>query len=376
MDKREFIKMLGLAAAGVAAKTKISSAFYVLNEKSGKSRKQWTWVAADTQTSLDEWKKRFSIMKQAGIDAILPEIYNSRQAFYGSGHLPVAEPWLEKILPLAKAEGLEVHAWMWTMPCNVVDIVTKHPDWFVVNRLGESSATKPAYVNYYKFLCPSHPEVWEFIQETVKELSRYSELDGIHLDYIRYPDVILPVGLQPRYNIVQDREYPQYDYCYCDLCRDDFRKETGKDPMDLKDPAGDESWKQFRYDRIIHMVNDIVVPIAHKNKKKVTAAVFPNWENVRQHWFEWKLDGALPMLYAGFYNEDVGWIKDQTSKEVQALKGRTPLYCGLAVTQLTGDGLATAIDAAYEGGAEGVSLFNAQAMTTEQWATFEKTIKL
>ena len=28
-------------------------------------------------------------------------------------------------------------------------------DWYAINRLGESALEKPAYVEYYKFLCPS-----------------------------------------------------------------------------------------------------------------------------------------------------------------------------------------------------------------------------
>jgi len=364
-----------LAGIGLAFKTRIPSIFSFLDEKTSKKRKQWTWVSTDTQTSIDDWKKRFSIMKTAGINAILPEIYNSRQAFYESKHLPVGDSWLEKILPLAKAEELEVHAWMWTMPCNVDEVVKKHPEWFVVNRLGESSVTKPAYVHYYKFLCPSRPEVWEFVQETVKELSQFSELDGVHLDYIRYPDVILPIGLQPKYNIVQGREYPQYDYCYCDVCREDFQKETGKDPLKLEDPSKDESWKKFRYDRITHIVNNILIPVVRKNGKKITAAVFPNWENVRQHWYVWKLDGAMPMLYAKFYGGGIDWIKAQTEKGVKGLNGNAPLYSGLSVMQLGTDGLAEAIKASYDGGANGVSLFNAQAMTAEQWNSFSSALK-
>jgi len=376
MNKREFIKTFGMAAAGLTAKVKIPSVFSFFDQKLKRRRKEWTWISTETKTSEDEWKKRFSKMKGAGIDAVLPEIYNSRRAFYGSKHLPVGEPWLEQILPLAKAEGLEVHAWMWTMPCNIPDVVEKHPDWFVVNRLGESSAVKPAYVNYYKFLCPSRSEVWEFIQETVKELSQYSELDGIHLDYIRYPEVILPVGLQRRYNIIQDREYPQYDYCYCDVCQHDFEKETGKNPMKLDDPSADISWRKFRYDRITHIVDDILIPVARKQGKKITAAVFPNWENVRQRWFGWNLDGAMPMLYAGFYNEGIDWIKEQTSEEVKALGGRAPVYSGLSVAQLAGNELSKAMDASYDGGADGVSLFNVQAMTADQWEIFKKAVKV
>ncbi len=374
MNRREFARLIGLTGAGLAAKKFLPDALASHASGKNKNKKEWVWIGTDTSASPDEWKKRFEVMRNAGIDAILPEIYNSREAFYESKHLPVGEPWLETILPIAKDAGLEVHAWMWTMPCNVPAIVEKNPEWFVVNRLGESSTIKPAYVSYYKFLCPSRPEVWEFIGKTVSELSRISELDGVHLDYIRYPDVILPVGLQPKYHIVQDKEYPQYDYCYCDVCRGDFKKGTGIDPKNLDDPSSNIAWNQFRYNRVTHIVNDVLRPIVHKSGKKLTAAVFPNWKDVRQQWSHWKLDGAMPMLYARYYDEDVSWIGKETNEEVKSQKYHAPVYSGLSVGQLGDEDLSNAVLVSFASGGSGVSLFSAASMTFEKWQSMRKAV--
>ncbi|MCL4539285.1 MAG: family 10 glycosylhydrolase [Bacteroidetes bacterium] len=337
--------------------------------------KQWVWIGTDTDATVDDWKKRFAMMRQSGIDAILPEIYNSKQAFYESKHLPVGEPWLETILPLAKAEGLEVHAWMWSMPCNIPEIVEKHPEWYVVNRLGESAAVKPAYVPIYKFFCPSREGAREFVKKTVTELSQIDGLDGVHFDFIRYPDVILPIALQPRYNIKQTYEFPQYDYCYCDVCRHDFERRTGVDPLKLKDPAGSEAWKQFRYDRITHLVNDIYIPIVHRHKKMATAAVFPNWRDVRQQWFHWNLNGALPMLYNKAYDEGIEWIGYETEEEVRAMRNDAPIYSGINVGSMSPDDIAKAVRVSYEAGSSGLSLFSAQAMTEPLWQSFGEAAK-
>jgi uncharacterized lipoprotein YddW (UPF0748 family) len=375
MNKREFLKTLGLSGVGLAA-TRLVAAFDPLfTNDLDKKRKQWTWVTTDLSPSENEWKKRFAAMHKAGIDAILPEIYDSHRALYESKHLPVGEAWLERLLPMAKAEGLEVHAWMWSMPCNIKEVREKHREWFVVNREGVSSAEKPAYVDSYRFLCPSRPEVHQFLKETVTELCQYEALDGIHLDYIRYPDVILPEALQPRYGIKQDREYPKYDYCYCDVCCSDFKNETGIDVLKLEDPAVSEPWRQFRYDRITRLVNETLIPVVHSHKKMLTAAVFPNWEMVRQQWPAWKLDAALPMLYHSMYGKDFDWIKEQTAKGVKSLSGRAPLYSGLLVFRMTPDALAKAIAAAYEGGANGVVIFPAQAMTEAHWQSFSRAIQ-
>ncbi len=374
LNRREFARLIGFTGAGFAARKLVPDSVPLYSSSKMKRRMDWVWIGTDTHTTADEWKKRFEVMRDAGIGAILPEIYNSREAFFGSKHLPVGQPWLETILPLARDAGLDVHAWMWTMPCNVPSIVEKHPEWFVVNRLGESSTVKPAYVGYYKFLCPSRAEVWEFVGETVSELSQISELDGVHLDYIRYPDVILPVGLQPKYHIVQDKEYPQYDYCYCDVCRSEFRKETGIDPIKLEDPSSNADWNRFRYDRITHIVNDILRPIVHKREKLLTAAVFPNWKNVRQQWSHWKLDGAMPMLYSRFYDEGVTWIGEQTKEEVDSQKYGAPVYSGLSVGQLSADELASAVRVSSDSGGSGVSLFSAGSMTPEKWQSLKKAL--
>jgi uncharacterized lipoprotein YddW (UPF0748 family) len=375
VKKREFIRILGVGSAGLVVNGLIPKPSLLFAADGQQKRKNWTWVTTDIEPSDDEWKRRFALMRQSGIDAVLPEVFDGYKAYYGSNHLPVAEGWLEKLLPLAKAEGLEVHAWIWSMPCMIDEVRQRHLEWFVVNRKGESAAEKPAYVDSYKFLCPSRPEVHEFIKATVSELSAYGELDGIHLDYIRYPDVILPEALQPKYHIKQDREYPEYDYCYCDVCVGMFREETGIDILKMEDPATSTPWRQFRYDRITHLVNDTVIPVAHGQKKLVTAAVFPNWELVRQEWPVWNLDAVLPMLYHRLYGKDTVWIREQTERGVSSLRNRRPLYSGLLVFHLSPDEMGQAVEAALDGGASGVVIFPAQGMSESHWRRFSETVR-
>ena len=105
--------------------------------------------------------------------------------------------------------------------------------------------------------------------------------------------------------------------------------------MDLGDNApAHEEWRQFRYDAISNVVNNHAVPMAKRYDKLITAAVFPNWESVRQQWQTWDLDGFLPMLYHGFYNEDIHWIGDQVAKNKKLLKRDKPIYAGLFLPHL------------------------------------------
>jgi uncharacterized lipoprotein YddW (UPF0748 family) len=365
---------VGLGTLGLASRGLLSAWEPAYAGTLTGGRKFWAWMPTDLTASSENLKRHFALMRRSGIDAILPEIYNSRQAYYRSTHLPEGQKWLETLLPLAKSEGLEVHAWIWSMPCNIEEVRQQHPDWFAVNRRGESAAEKPAYVGYYKFLCPSHAEVREFLKTTVTELCQYDDLDGIHLDYIRYPDVILPEALQPNYGLKQDREYPEFDYCYCNACRADFKEASGLDPMTLDDPSANIEWKQFRYDRITHLVNDTVVPVVRAQKKSVTAAVFPNWDLVRQQWPVWNVDAVFPMLYHTLYNKGVDWIKEETEKGVRSLRGRLPLFSGIMAPRLDAQEFTQAIEAGLAGGANGVALFQAGAITEDQWQIFRRAI--
>lgn len=80
--------------------------------------------------------------------------------------------------------GLELHAWVVSMPLGT----RKH-----VASLGKQSVTKkkPALCKQYKnewFLNPGMPETKEYLFSIVKEIVTRYDVDGIHLDYIRYPD--------------------------------------------------------------------------------------------------------------------------------------------------------------------------------------------
>lgn len=335
-----------------------------------RKNKNWVWIETDLEKSDYEWLKLFNLMRCSGIDAILPEIFNSYNAFYASQHLPVGGKWLERIIPLAKSEGLEVHAWMWCLRCNIEEILNEHPEWFVVNGKMESSVVKPSYINTYRFLCPSNVEVHEFLKKRVSELANINDLDGIHLDFIRLPDVIIAEALQPKYNVLQDKEYPEFDYCYCDVCRNLFKEQKGIDPLELDDPSKNEDWLKFRYNSITNLVNQKLVPIAKSNNKKISAAVFPNWESVRQQWMHWDLDAFFPMLYHNFYNGDIEWIKTFTQKGVSDLARKAELYSGLFIPELNPEDLVNAVQASINAGANGISLYHNNVMSEKHWELF------
>ena len=367
MNRRTFLKeLIGKSIASLLFLNGLAFPFTT------KKSKNWIWIPPDADASTDEWKRRFENLKNSGFDAILSEIYNGSYAFFGSKRLPVKDLLLERIIPIARSFELEIHTWMLSMPCLVKDIQEKHSDWYMVNRLQESSLDKPAYVGYYKFLCPSKDEVHEFIQGTVQELSQYN-VDGIHLDYIRYPDVILAKGLWSKYDIVQDKEYPEYDYCYCSTCRKKYRDLNGIDPLEIENPSMDGRWLQFRYDQVTNLVNNKLIPVGHKRNKIMSAAVFPNWKNVRQEWRNWELDAVFPMLYNKYYLTDAEWIKQSVKEGIKSLKHDTKLYSGLFIDEPAK--LKEYALKSFDGGAAGISIFSLNKLNEEHLKALAPILK-
>lgn len=379
MDKREFIKQLTKGSLALASSSWLLEACSSSSQNdqssslSGKDQKLWSWARPNKNWTLEDWKRKLAQAKDSGIDAILLEVYNGKNAFFDTDRLDVKEDLLGQIVPICKELGIEFHAWMWTMLCPNPKIVKEHPDWYAVNGLGQPATTHPAYVEYYKFLDAYHPEVQEYVRQNVNSLAQISEIDGVHLDYVRLPDVIIAEALQPKYNIVQDREYPEYDYSYSDICRKLFKEKTGIDPLtDLKDPSANEAWRQFRYDGISNLVNGQLAPEARKFNKMITAAVFPNWESVRQEWHTWDLDAFLPMLYHNFYNRGLDFIKEHTEAALARMKVKKPIYSGVYLPSLTPDQLVEANQLAIAGGAQGISTFAFDGLTDEYMAALKK----
>ena len=308
---------------------------------------------------------------------------------YNGGHNPKI---YERVGSIAQSVGLEFQAWIPTMIQKKTDALDS--SWYAVNGLGESALVKPAYVPHYTFLCPSREEVYQYLATMYKNVAAVQAVDGIHLDFIRFPDVILARGLWDKYGLVMDKEYPQFDYCYCEKCVADFKAKTGIDILAADDPSQVPEWKQFRYDLITNIVNRLSKEI-HGMGKKISAAVFPGPDSyakkmVRQEWNKWNLDEVFPMNYNDFYLEGPEWVGKVTREEVAAVNPDIPVYSGLFICPhpenksaekdpenhgLTPQEIATAIRGSMENGAAGICLFTPGRMTDAGWEVFEKAIR-
>lgn len=339
-NRRNFFKSSLLVALAPAVSS--FSPPYLKKEQK-ENLKHWVWINPKEEDSEVELKNRYRRYYEAGIRGI----------FF--------EEEVEKHFRIAKQQGLEAHRWMWTLNRGEKSLLQSHPEWYSINRKGESCADKPPYVDYYRWLCPSREEVIQYLESNVRQMLEKEYIDGIHLDYVRFCDVVLPVNLWDTYNIEQTKELPEYDYCYCSVCREKFKAWRGMDITKIEYPEASLSWRLFRYNAVTNVVNRLAA-VAQANKKPITAAVFPTPEvarrNVRQDWVSWNLSGICPMIYHGFYKENISWIGDAVQEGVNALHKKFPLYAGLYLPDFKSKAeLTQGFVIALEKGASGISLF-------------------
>ncbi|MDR2912806.1 MAG: family 10 glycosylhydrolase [Alistipes sp.] len=345
--KKSILTLLLIAAAGAivacSAPKQTASTEYPMF---------WTWLDYRAGMNLDSI---CVVMKESGLDGL---ILNA----------PTPDDYRAAI-PVANKHGIEVYAWLWTMNLehDREMILRDHPDWLQVNRNGESLADNPAYVDYYRFLCPAIPEVREYIKDKIRAYCEVDGLNGIAIDYHRFVDVILPTTLWPRYDVVQDHEYPEFDYGYHPAMIEKFKALHGYDPRELADPSTDEKWLQFRCDQITEVANEIA-EVVHSYGKKMAASPFPTPEMsrkmVRQDWGKWNLDIVFPMVYYGFYTGDTSFIADCTIDNVKQKNPMTTLFTGMS--GVDGPAMFESMDAALNNGAEGVAIFTVNSLRSPE----------
>ena len=102
-----------------------------------------------------------------------------------TGKLPGYDP-LAFAIEECHKRGMQLHAWLVTMPLGKAEHVA---------RLGKSSLPRKnaALCTRYKgawYMEPGNPATADYIASLVKEIVQNYDVDGIHLDYVRYPDSV------------------------------------------------------------------------------------------------------------------------------------------------------------------------------------------
>jgi len=169
------------------------------------------WVVRNALQSPDAWKQALDRTEQLGCDRIYLQVSGRWDAFFPSAVFPPpkyrATGWgdtdpLLQALGEAHARRMEVHAWVnallaWSAPAAPSDpahVYFSHPDWFVLGPDGRSmraldrqALDRAGLVGEGWFLDPGRVEVRTELRRFLLDLALRYPVDGIHLDYIRYP---------------------------------------------------------------------------------------------------------------------------------------------------------------------------------------------
>ncbi len=314
------------------------------------------WVLCEgSQRVLENPERVPTLLADAhalGVSDLFVQVYRGGRAWFDSS-LADSGPWqaavaaqqvdpLAQLLAAAHAEGLRVHAWV-----NVLSLAGNREAPILrdlgreavhVDRRGRSMLDFPDLEIPYPdratvrmgtpavWLDPGAPGVSERLVATVAELmQRYPELDGVHLDYIRYPDV-LPFSPGSRFRV-------GVDFGYGAATRERFAAETGLRAPAASRAGDDEAWDQWRRGRVTNLVAGIGAAMrAVRPDAELSAAVsaYPEraYLSLFQDWRSWVEDGLLDFAVTMLYSRDDRLFRHEATAYTRGVGGRR-IWIGL-----------------------------------------------
>jgi len=275
------------------------------------------WVVRDALASPRSVERMIDFAKQARIHLIFLQVRGRGDAFYRSSLVPPGaeleasidefDP-LARTLVLARQAGISVHAWVnvyyvWSNPGKAPPpghVLSRHPEWALSDGAGTPMIERrvqwwqqEGIEGYY--LSPAIRGVRQHLLDVVAEiLSNYS-VDGIHLDYVRYPG---------------------RDWGLDAAGRTDFALRWGVDPVRLRLERGVieagigaravSAMDSLYIESRVAAIDSLVLGIrALAGDLPLSAAVAPDPEMARydkgQGWLRWVhrrwMDFVVPMMY-------------------------------------------------------------------------------
>ncbi|GAA4422934.1 glycoside hydrolase family 10 protein [Georgenia halophila] len=300
------------------------------NEATGDApAEQWRgyWVDAFNEGIYDAGQVTELVdeAEALGANALVVQVGRRFDCFCNDAIYPRTDAWiapapydpLAEVIEQAHAAGIEVHAWvnattLWnsaTPPTSPEHAYNAHgfdaegQDRWLNQRVDGSER-----IGNNTYIDPANPDAVDYVVDAVTSITENYDVDGINLDYIRYPD----------YNsgaFVND-----WGYSEVSLAR--FAAETGR--TDVPEPD-DEEFSDWRRDQVSNLVRKIYVnmyeidPSDRLSVDAVTYSYGPQsyggWEgtrpyaNVMQDWRAWLDEGIVDTVTAMNYKRE--WMPDQ-----------------------------------------------------------------
>ncbi|WP_265236212.1 family 10 glycosylhydrolase [Lyngbya sp. CCAP 1446/10] len=267
-----------------------------------------TIVAARSEQGL---AAVFDRLAAAGINTVFFETLNAGYPIYPSQVAPQQNPltvgWdpLESAVKLAHERGIELHAWVWIFATgnkrhNALigqpnsypgPVLSAHPTWANIDNKGRIQ--NPNDGKFY--IDPANPEARSYLLQIISEISTRYKVDGVQLDYIRYPF---------------QNDNAGFTYGYGVAARQQFKQLTGVDPVNISPKDGSlwRQWVEFKTNQINTFVAEVYRLLGSNSPRTIlSVAVFPHPESqriykIQQNWEVWARQGIVdlivPMTYA------------------------------------------------------------------------------
>lgn len=315
------------------------------------------WFSRFEYNSESDIRSKIGRARSSGCNMVLFQIRGQGDAFY----ISELEPWSDRLggsypgfdplavaIDEARLQGMELHAYVnafpaWSgsnPPSNPEHVYNAHPEWVMVDQNG--AAMDPA--NGYAFLSPGIPQAAEHIHDVIMDIASNYDVDGIHLDYIRYPSS---------------------GYSYDDSSQARFFREYGGTPQELPD-----QWKQFRRNLVTQFVQGVYDSVtALKPWVKISAATWGIFYNGYTFYYQdshgWLERGILDFSAPMIYTDDTSSFRDRLHDHAVNRYGRH-VYSGIGIYYpgMTTGIMVDEIETCRDEGIEGQTLFSVSNLSS------------
>ena len=241
-----------------------------------------TWIRPDKK-SISEIQETLDKIKNAGIDNIFLETYYHGMTIFPSETMkeygfieqnPIYSDFdaLAVWIKEAHKRNIRVHAWFESFYVgnkfpknNPKSILALKPEW--MNRTKQKAefigyVSHPQEHNGY-FLDPANPEVIQFLLKLIDEISIRYRVDGINIDYIRYPNI--------------SKENYNNQWGYTKFAREEFYQIYEVDPLeiDARSSKWDE-WCEYRRNKITNYIQSVSEQLKYRDIM-LSAVIFPDY---------------------------------------------------------------------------------------------------
>jgi uncharacterized lipoprotein YddW (UPF0748 family) len=265
-----------------------------------------------------DWDEAIGRLAGNGFNAIIPNMLWGGVTFHPGKVLPVAPEVAARgdqiALCLAACRKHKVQLHVWKVNWNLGQAA---PADFVARMRREGRLQRDSAGQERLWLCPSHPRNQKLEIDSMVEVASRYPVDGLHFDYIRYPDS---------------------DHCFCAGCRERFRRAMGRGPRawpgDVLDGGAlRQRWLEWRRGNITTVVKDVSERArAARPGIRISAAVFPNWsterDSIGQDWKLWCERGYLDFVCPMDYTPSNGSFENMLRRQVE-WAGKTRCHPGI-----------------------------------------------